>query len=150
MLTIDDGTFTVGNTFVDLLDADDYHELRLTEDWIDSEVTDSQKEAALVRAFDYLKVQDWASDAFTVEIPIKVIEAQCVAAGKELSSPGRLQSDVDSNVKRKRIEGAIETEYFSKNLVSQTVFTEIQNLIAPYLSSNQTTTVARKKTIVRM
>jgi hypothetical protein len=149
MLTIDDGTFTVGNTFIDLFDADEYHELRQTEAWLDSEVTDGQKEAALIRGFDYLMVQDWSADAFLSGIPDRVKWAQCVAAVKELSSPGTLQADVDNNVKRKRIEGAIETEYFSKNLSSQTVFTEVENLIKPYLNVSVTRS-SRQKYLVRM
>ena len=150
MLTVDDGSFEVGNTFVSLIDATAYHTLRQTEVWIDSEMTDVLREAALVRSFDYFKVQDWADGVFDVSIPDRVIQAQCVAAAKELESPGTLQADVSSNVKRERIEGAIETEYFSKNLSSQTIFTEIQNLIKPYLETSQTQPVAVQKTLVRM
>ena len=150
MLITDDGTFLIGNTFVDLFTADEYHELRQTEAWIDEEVTDTQKEAALVRSFDYLKVQDWADGVFDYEIPVRVIEAQCVAAGKELDNPGQLQADQKTNVKRERIEGAIDTEYFSKNLSSETIHTEIQNLIKPYLTAYQASSTSTQKFLVRM
>jgi hypothetical protein len=135
-ITIDDGTFLVGNSFVTLDETDTYHEDRATETWIATTVTDDQKEAALIKAFDYLYVQNWIAGVFDTEIPIRVKQAQMVAAGKELSSPGSLQADQDSNVKRKNIEGAIETEYFSKSLSSAPVFTQIQNLLKPYLNTS--------------
>jgi hypothetical protein len=64
-----------------------------------------------------------------------------------LFKPGVLQADKQSNVKRERIEGVVDTEYFSKNLSSSTVFTEILNLIEPYLS---VPTSSRQKFLVRM
>jgi len=147
-LVIDDGTFTVGNTFLDLIDVDSYHAERLTLPWTE-ETDNAKKEAAIIRAFDYLRVQQWLSDAFIDGIPTRVEQALCVAANKELDSPNTLQADKTSNVKRKRIEGAIETEYFSKNLDSSTIFTEIDNLIAPYLI-NPKIGANIKRTLVRM
>jgi len=147
MLIIDDGTFTVGNSFVTLIELDTYHALRQTASWIDVSVTDAKKEAAAIRAFDFFKVQNWSSDAFLTEIPQRVKDAQCVAAAKELDSSGVLQADLDPNVKRQRIEGAIETEYFSKNLTTSTIFTEIINLINPYLVQSRSTVT---RTLVRM
>ena len=149
MLILDDGSFTIGNTFALLYDADEYHTLRQTESWISEDVTEDAKNAAMIRAFDYLRTRDWQAGIFDVEIPSRIIQAQYVAAAKELSSPGTLQSDVNPNVKRKRIEGAIDTEYFSKNLSSSTVFTEVDNLIKPYL--NSTTNFSQtSRTLVRM
>jgi len=150
MLIVDDGTFLIGNTFVDLFVADEYHELRQTEAWIEPEVTDTQKEAAIIRSFDYFKVQDWADGVFDFDIPSRILEAQCVAAARELENPGGLQADTKTNIKRERIEGAIDTEYFSKNLSSETIHTEIQNLIKPYLASSQQSTQTIRKTLVRM
>jgi len=133
MLTIDDGTFEVGNSFVTLLTADTYFEERSSTVWVDS-VSDEDKEAALIRAFDYLSVQSWAAGVFDEEVPEKIKRAQMVAAGKELSSPNVLQPDIQKNVKRQKFDGAMETEYFDKNIESGTIFTEIENLIKSYLS----------------
>jgi len=133
-LTIDDGTFATGNTFLDLADIDDYHTARLSSPWV-TETSDESKEAAIIRAFDYLSVQKWKIDAFESGIPSRVESALCVAANKELASPNVLQADQKNNIKRERIEGAIETEYFSKDKQSTTIFTEINNLIAPYIEA---------------
>ena len=149
MLTIDDGTFTIGNSFVSLMEADDYHELRASENWNLTTTTDDNKEAALIRAFDYLFIQDWQAGVFDVEIPERVKRAQLVAAEKELGSPGTLQEDKENNLKRKHIEGVIEREYFSKNLSNETIFTEIQNLLKPYLSATTTKTTTQRF-LVRM
>lgn len=131
-LTIDDGTFTVGNTFLSLDDIDEYHAQRLTSPWSTS-TDNNAKEAAIIRAFDYLSVQNWIINAFDEGIPLRVCAALCVAANKELESNGILQADQQKNIKRKRIEGAIETEYFSQKISNETVFTEISNLIKPYI-----------------
>ena len=131
-LTIDDGTFTIGNTFLSLDDIDEYHAQRLTAPWSTSTDNDA-KEAAIIRAFDYLSVQNWTINAFDDGIPTRVCAALCVAANKELESNGILQADQQKNIKRKRIEGAIETEYFSQKISNETVFTEINNLIKPYI-----------------
>jgi len=133
-LIIDDGTFEVGNTFLLLSDINTYHSVRLSSPWT-TETSDAKKEAAVIRAFDYLAIQNWLIDAFDDGIPTRVEYALCVAANKELDSPGVLQKDQQKNVKRKRIEGAIETEYFAKNLSSETVFTEVLNLIKPYIEA---------------
>jgi len=131
-LTIDDGTFLIGNTFLSLTDIDTYHEARLTPFW-QTITDDDAKEAAIIRGFDYLKIQTWKSDVFLLGIPIRICDALCVAANKELETPGNLQADQQNNVKRKRIEGAIETEYFSKDRSSSVIFIEIGNLISSYL-----------------
>ncbi len=148
-ITIDDGTFLVGNSFCTLIEADTYHTDRSTTAWIDVTITDAEKEAAIIKSFDFLYVQDWVTDTFLTEIPVKIKRAQIVAAEKELSSPGSLQEDEDSNLKRKRIEGIIEKEYFSKSLSSATVFTEIMNLISPYLNTSISVSSAQKF-LVRM
>jgi hypothetical protein len=148
-LTIDDGTFLVGNTFVTLDETDTYHEDRSTTSWMASTVTDDNKEAAIIRAFDYLYVQPWISTTFASSVPVKVKRAQMVAAEKELSSPGSLQSDQDSNLKRKHIEGVIEKEYFSQTMSSAPVFTEIQNLLSDYLETSSTRS-STQRFLVRM
>ena len=133
-LIIDDGTFTVGNTLLSLEEVEAYHTSRLTAPW-STETSDELKEAAIIRAFDYFSIQKWIINAFDDGIPQRVLSAFCVAANKELSSTGILQADQQKNIKRKRIEGAIETEYFDKNTLNGTIFTEINNLISPYIEA---------------
>jgi hypothetical protein len=148
MLILDDGTFDIGNTFVELIEADTYHSNRLTDSWLESSVTDAQKESALIRAFDYLYVQDWKAGVFDIEIPVRVKRAQMVAASKELESPGSLQEDQDKHLKRKRLEGVVDKEYFKSDPDGQVVFTEIMNLLKPYLRITET--VDRSRRLVRM
>jgi hypothetical protein len=133
-LTIDDGTFNVGNSFVTLGYAYDYHELRGNSAWIQK--TDEEQEALLVRAFDFLSVQNWASDTFTTAIPKKIKDAQCLAAFKELEQDNALQPDYNPTIKRERIEGVIETEYFGKGETASMASAPpaaVMNLIGPYL-----------------
>ena len=147
-IIIDDGTFTLGNSFITLEEAENYHVDRATPSWIDTTKTDEDKEAAIIKGFDYLYVQDWLAGVFDIEVPAKVKRAQIIAAEKELSRPGILQEDQDSNLKRKRIEGVIEKEFFSMTKTSATIFTEIQNLLKNYL--NISTTTKRQRFLVRM
>jgi len=148
MLVVDDGSFSIGNTFLLLTDVDLYHEVRLTTPW-NKETEDDKKEAAIIRGFDYLKIQNWDSSAFLADIPIRIEEALCVAANEELNSPGAMQKNQSNNIKKEKIAGAIETEYFSKNASSSTIFTKINDLIAPYLDS-ASYAKPRQRFLVRM
>jgi len=136
MLILDDGTFLVGNTFITIDDSNEFHETRNNTIWMDEAIEDSTKEGCIVRAFDYLKVKSWNPECFMLGIPPRIIEAQCIAALKEFENPNSLQADKAKNVKRERIEGVIETEYFSKDISSSAIFTIIDNLIAPYLKKS--------------
>ena len=102
-LIVEDGTLPAGaNSFAGLAEADAYHAARLTEAWAGG-VTDTQKEAALIRASDWLnrKVR-WAGTKVSRpqrmawprlgvatregaipadEIPAQVIDACCELAG---------------------------------------------------------------------
>jgi len=140
-IILDDGSFEVGNSFVTTDEADDFCELRALSDWTSIEVT-ATKEAALIRAFDYLKVVSWSDTAFASGIPERVKEANIRAAVKEITSPGIMQKDEESNLKRKKIEGAIEKEYFEAGRFSGTIHNDILNLIKPYLASTSTSTTA--------
>lgn len=131
-LTLDDGTFAVGNTLISLDDADEYHDIRGNAEW--TEALDVSKEAALVRAFDYLAVQDWTAGTFDDGIPAAITKAQCIGAAKELSSPGTLQPDVTTGIKSQSIAGAVEKEFFEDG--EQTIFSAIENLIRPYLGNS--------------
>lgn len=130
-ITIDDGTFAVGNSFVTAREAEAFHEARGYTDWTTS-TDDAGKEAALIRAFDFLSVQNWKTDTFETSVPTKVEQAQILGALKELSSPGSLQPDITTGIKSQSIEGAVETEYYSTG--EGTLFTVVENLIRPYIN----------------
>ena len=147
-LTIDDGSFEVGNTFTTAIATDDYAELRAVSSWIDS-TDDDAKDAAMIRAFDYLKVISWSSTAFTSGVPARIVEAQMVAAIKELAKPGVMQPTEESNLKKQIIGGAIEKEYFEAGRFSGTIHNDILNLIKPYLLSTESTTSGTTRYLVR-
>lgn len=131
-ITIDGGTFLVGNSFVTMVEADSFHMSRQNTAWDEADA--EFKEAALIRAFDYLSVQNWATNAFLTGVPIKVKNAQCVAALKELTNNGAMLPDITPGVKRESIDGAISTEYFSGS-GSGTIHTAVENMIRPYLKT---------------
>lgn len=129
-LTIDDGTFEVGNSFVTLEEAETFCTERGYTDWTGTD-NDANKETALTRTFDFLSVQNWISTAFDSGVPTKIKYAQILGAIKELASIGALQPDVTPNVKSESIAGAIETEYFEGGGYTQ--YTAVENMIRPYL-----------------
>lgn len=131
-ITIDDGTFLVGNSFITIDEADEFHAARLNTDW--ATLTDSEKEAALIRAFDFLSVQNWASTAFSSGIPLKVKNAQCIGALKEAGSSGALQPDITPGVKVQKFDDVMETEYFESSGSGGTTYTAVENMISPYLT----------------
>jgi hypothetical protein len=142
-ITIDDGTFEVGNSFVTVEEVTAYHEDRSNIDWASSSYSSAQRTGAVIRSFDFFKIQNWSEDVFLDGIPARVEEAQCIAALKELIKPGVLQADKSKNVKRERIEGVMETEYFTSAMSSDIYFTNIMNLIAPYIITPFTRTQRR-------
>ena len=102
-LIVEDGTLPAGaNSFASVADADAYHAARLTAAWTD-ELAEVQKEAALIRASDWLnrKVMwngrkasrsqrmAWPRSGVVTqdgeiapdEIPAEVVEACCELAG---------------------------------------------------------------------
>ena len=130
-ITVDDGTFATGNSFVTADEADVFHLDRGNGDWGDADT--DVKDAALIRAFDFLSVQAWKSDAFTSDIPQRIKNAQCVAALKELIESGSIQPDVQTGVKKETIDDVVSMEYFEGGDNSGVIFTAIENLIKPYL-----------------
>ena len=129
-LTIDDGTFEVGDSFVTLEEADIYHSDRDNPEW--AKLSVQKKEAVLIKAFDYLTVQNWSSTAFTTAIPARVKQAQCLGGLKESLTPDSLQPDIETGIKSKEIDGVLSTSYFEGG--SSTINTAIENLIRPYIS----------------
>jgi len=137
-IILDDGSFEIGNSFVIVSDIEEYAELRAESGWTGNTSNDA-KEAAAIRAFDYFKIISWSSTAFASGIPVRIKEAQIKAAIKELTSPGVMQPTEESNIKRKRIEGAIETEYFEASRFTGKIHNDILNLIKPYLAITEST-----------
>jgi hypothetical protein len=131
-IIIDDGTFLIGNSFVEISTADTFHASRLNTNW--SSATEAQKEAALIRAFDFLSVQNWATDAFSSGIPLKIQNAQCIGALKEVEASGALQPDLTPGIKKESIDGVVSTEYFNEDSGGGgVVYTAVENMIKPYL-----------------
>lgn len=133
-IIIDNGTFLVGNSFVTAEDAKEFHKTRGNQPWADAK--SSERESALIRAFDFLSVQNWKEDAFEDEIPLKVIMAQEIAALKELIDIGTMQPDLQVGIKTEEIDGVVAMEYFEGGNNTGTTFVAIENLIAPYLASS--------------
>lgn len=102
-LIVEDGTLPAGaNSFASVADADAYHAARLTAAWTD-ELAEAQKEAALIRASDWLNrkvmwngrkasrsqrmawpragVSTQDGEIAPDEIPAEVVEACCELAG---------------------------------------------------------------------
>lgn len=129
-IVIDDGTFAVGNSFVTLAESDTFSEDRNYTAWINGDEED--KNAALIRAFDYLSIQNWQSTTFDDGIPTKISQSQMLAAIRELESPGAMQPDISTGIKSESLEGVSETEYFEGG--TGTIFSAVENLISSYIN----------------
>jgi len=129
-ITIDDGTFTVGNSFVTLAESDTYSNDRNYTTWIDGD--EEEKEAALIRSFDYLSIQNWISTTFDDGIPARIEQAQMLGATREFDSPGALQPDISTGIKSEELKDVIETHYFEGG--TGTIFSAVENLITPYIN----------------
>jgi hypothetical protein len=129
-ITIDSGTFEVGNSFVTVAESNTFATDRGYSDWVDGD--DEDKESALIRTFDFLSVQNWKSTTFDDSVPIKIKNAQCLGAIRELDTLGSLQPDVDTGIKSESIDGVLETEYFAGG--PGQVFSSVENMISPYLN----------------
>lgn len=129
-ITLDTGTFEVGNSLISIAEADEYYVSRGYTAWTELS-DDAKKEAALVRAFDFLSVQNWRTDTFTAGIPAKIKQAQCIAALRELSSPGSMQPDRTTGLKMESVDGVFEKQFFEGG--GSESHTAVNNLILPYL-----------------
>jgi len=141
-IVLDTGSFS-GNSFVTVIDADMFNEDRGNSLWT-AEEDELKKEAALIRAFDYLAVLDFSDTAFDNGVPTAIEKAQCIGALKELETPGVLQQDREVGVKKDAIDGAIEKQFFESG--QRTLFTAIDNLVKSYLRS---ATISSRKVLVR-
>lgn len=93
------------NTFADMAYIDAYHGIRGNVAWID-EADTAKRQAAVIRAFDYLSTRRWKVGVIVIPLPEKVKQAQAEGALRELIEPGVLQPDLtkDDFVVRKQID----------------------------------------------
>lgn len=114
-------------------EADSYLELRGKTDWVDSE-DDDAKNQALQRAWDYLSGLDWYDDVFDTELPVRVKNAQIVAAYEEFLSPGCLQPSLSAEnyLESKNLAGAIVKTYRANAPVKKR-FLEIESLVRQFV-----------------
>ncbi len=129
-ITLDTGTFEVGNSLLTLIEAEEYHLTRGYTAWTGTD-DDVAKEAAMIRAFDFLGVQNWRAGTFTAGIPIRIKQAQAIAALRELASPGSMQPDRTVGLKSDSLDGVFTKQFFEDG--GQTLHTAVQNLILPYI-----------------
>jgi len=129
-LILDVGTFLVGNSLATIEEADAFHLSRQNDSWATTALL--AKEAALIKAFDFLSIQNWKSDTFTSGVPLKIKNAQCIGALKEIGSPGTLLPDISPGIKKEAIDGVNETEYFASGS-SAVIHTAVENMIKSYL-----------------
>jgi hypothetical protein len=80
-------------------------------------------------------------EEFYQEIPVGLKKASCRAAYEESVSPGILQANLTSNIKREKVD-VLETEYFS-NQPSRVVYQVIEGFLKGLLKSNNLATVKR-------
>lgn len=153
-------------------DADTYHDDRANSAWGESSVSTASKEAALLRASEYIDYQfrpsfpgykaglraqtrewprAWAYDEEnnsipSDEVPIEVEYATYEAALRELADPGSLLPDFTPNqqVKRERVEGAVEVEYTGPIGASSAkpILTIVRGILAPILTGPANSSIA--------
>jgi hypothetical protein len=81
------------------------------------------------------------NEQFFQEIPAGLKKACCRAAYEESLSPGVLQSNLTSNIKREKID-VLETEYFA-NQATKTIYRTIEGFLKGLLANKATANVLR-------
>ena len=118
---------------ISLEDCTGYHQARLNTPWTDA--TQEGQQAAIIRAWDYIRVQPFRTDIdiFTDGIPEDIKQAAYEAALIEIQAPGELMKTEtkESNVIQKRID-VISTTYLAG---AKTVYHKLNSLLAPYLEA---------------
>lgn len=133
-LTVEDGTGVLGaDSYASVESADAYHLARGNTAWTG---TTSDKEIALRRAtaaIDQLHGANWIGQRIDIDqsldwprtlaydargylidgLPTELVKATCEAALRELTARGSLTADPKPSIKRERVEGAVEREYFT-------------------------------------
>lgn len=118
------------NSFVTLDEADAYHDERANSGWVN--YGDDDKEAALIRAYDYLSTLNWKENTFITETPEAVKKAHCEAALREIVAPGCLMPDLtkEDYVLSETVD-VLNTTYANRKPGTQ--HTKIKKLIKNYL-----------------
>jgi hypothetical protein len=115
-------------------EADIYHEARGNSLWTG---TDTVKEQALQRSWDYLRGLDWLDGVFDDELPDDVKNAQIVAALEELKEPNILQPVItkDDYLESKNVAGVIIKTYRA-NAPTRKKILALDSLLRAYLRSS--------------
>jgi len=128
MKTIKD--FTAAD--ISLSDCTAYHADRANTTW--AAATTEEKEAALVRGFDYIRVQPFRTDTdlFTDGIPQDVERAAWEAALIEITTPGILLKDQarDDHIS----EMKLNTMAIKYQADARDQFKKIEALLGPYMA----------------
>jgi len=167
-LIIEDGSIIANaNSYASLATVDAYHLARNNTTWTGY---DEIKEAAILRAMDYIEAQNWLGMAYSGpvggvgyqplqwprvdvyvggfelaydEIPPKVISALCEAALVELVTPGALSVALERGgaVIREKVD-VIETEYAS-GAPAVTVYQTIRQHLRGLVAGGNAITLVR-------
>lgn len=162
-LTKEDGSVVANaNTYVEVADVDAYATNHGYSEW---EGDADTKAAAILRGMNYIESYNFKGkktardnplkwpraevrdeDDYLLEsdeIPDEVVKATCEAAYREVVSPGVLQEDRTTGIKRKKVD-VLETEYFQGGGGgASTVFTAIDHLLAGLIYSSFSMPVTR-------
>jgi hypothetical protein len=123
---------------ISLSDCTSYHTARVNAAWTDA--TADEKEAALIRGFDYIRVQPFRTDLdlFNDGLPTDIEQAVYEAALIEVTSPGMLLKNETRDDQMSEIRmGPLVTKY---QVDAGTQFTKITALLAPYVAQGITLT----------
>ncbi len=123
---------------ITLTDCTIYHADRGNTAWTD--VTEDEKAAALIRGFDYIRVQPFRTDLdlFSDGIPADIEQAVYEAALIEVTSPGLLLKNETRDDRMSEIRiGPLVTKY---QVDAGNQFTKIKALLAPYVAQGITLT----------
>lgn len=152
--TVEDGSIVAGaNSYVPLDFANSYHLDRGNAAWADK--TDPQKQSALIRATDYIEQTygnkflgsrvdtdqplEWprqdVSNISYAEIPNGLKQAVCQLAYEALSADLNPSLERGGAIKRERLEGVAETEYF-ENAPSMTIRPAVAGLLRNLLDNS--------------
>lgn len=167
-LIVEDGTgLSDADSYVSVADADDYHARRANAGWTGD---DGAKEAALVRATDYLdglyrarwvgrpvmvgqglcwpRVYAWVQNGYLPSdaVPKALVRACCEAALRELQAPGGLTPDIYPGERViSEVVGPLQTDYAPGGSPTDVlpVAVAVERLIAPLLRSASSALVMR-------
>lgn len=123
---------------ISLADCTSYHTSRINTAWTDAPA--DEKEAALVRGFDYIRVQPFRTDLdlFNDGIPTDIEQAVYEAALIEVTSPGILLKNETRDDRMSEIRmGQLVTKY---QVDAGNHFTKIKALLVPYVAQGITLT----------